>query len=347
MRGWNVHRKKALLQLGIKSAATHRNSAHQAAQGWAQLRDSLIDISDVSLLVEQRNIVKKGTKSTCLRNNMFLNNIETAQNISICVSHDEDQETEKIELPKNECNSSHNASDQVCNKDKKNKEKIDCSKRIDHNDESINNKIDERTKSVENGDDFGYLVSINDAVVDVTSNRLGKLKELRKKFYYDSFEDDLNIVRDFGVIVEDEPIECLKKKNSSAVDNFLTLMGNSETNSTRSFYDDASKTSAKPQTNPLPKDLDNEVRSSNIQETEEFIQNKKYHMENSYDSQSSSSTSSSTDDCENVGESKSSISNHGNMTESMQSLVDSLMSWGEQRDSQEDTEMSVSLSLFE
>ena len=233
------------------------------------------------------------------------------------------------------------------NKDKKNKEKNECSKRIDHNDESINNKIDERTKSVENGDDFGCLVSINDAVVDVTSNRLGKLKELRKKFYYDSFEDDLNIVRDFGVIVEDEPIECLKKKNSSAVDNFLTLMGNSETNSTRSFYDDASKTSAKPQTNPLPKDLDNEVRSSNIQETEEFIQNKKYHMENSYDSQSSSSTSSSTDDCENVGESKSSISNHGNMTESMQSLVDSLMSWGEQRDSQEDTEMSVSLSLFE
>merc|ERR1712238_449213 len=197
-----------------------------------------------------------------------------------------------------------------------------------------NNKINERTKSVENGDDFGCLVSINDAVVDVTSNRLGKLKELRKKFYYDSFEDDLNIVGDFGVIVEDEPIECLKKKNSSAVDNFLTLMGNSETNSTRSFYDDASKTSAKPQTNPLPKDLDNEDRSSNIQETEEFIQNKKCHMENPYD-------------CENVGESKSSISNHGNMTESMQSLVDSLMSWGEQRDSQEDTEMSVSLSLFE
>merc|ERR1712238_613003 len=199
-------------------------------------RDSLIDISDVSLLVEQRNIVKKGTKTTCLRNNMSLDNIETAQNISICVSHDEDQETEKIELPKNERNSSHNASDQVCfnenlkNKDKKNKEKIDCSKKIDHNDEFINNKI-------------------NDAVVDVTSNRLGKLKELRKKFYYDSFEDDLNIVGDFCIIVEDEPIERLKNKNSSAVDNFLTLMCNSETNSTRSFYDDASKTSAKPQTN--------------------------------------------------------------------------------------------------
>ena len=134
------------------------------------------------------------------------------------------------------------------NKDKKNKEKNECSKRIDHNDESINNTIEERTKSIENGDDFGCLVSINNVVVDVTSNRLGKLKELRKKFYCDSFEDDLNIVGDFGVIVEDKPIECLKKKNSSAVDNFLTLMGNSETNSTKSFYDDASKTSAKPQT---------------------------------------------------------------------------------------------------